>query len=112
MKRIIFDVDNTLIKWKDEYISALRKTLDEFNVDADIKLVNEVIDAQELLHDTMDRQLMLDDINSKCNLNLPIEFIHRLMQNQCEISEVDEEVIEKFKELNQTEDVEKEMEVG
>ena len=94
MKRIIFDVDNTLIKWKDEYISALRKTLDEFNVDVDIKLVNEVIDMQELLHDTMDRQLMLDDINSKCNLNLPIEFIHRLMQNQCDISEVDEEVVE------------------
>lgn len=94
MKRIIFDVDNTLIKWKNEYVSALKKTMEEFDVQASVEEVNKVIDMQEELHDIMDRQLMLNDINKMCNLNLPIEFINRLMVNQSEISEVDEEVIE------------------
>jgi HAD superfamily hydrolase (TIGR01549 family) len=94
MKRIIFDVDNTLIKWKNEYVSALEKTMKEFNVEATVEEVNKVIDMQEELHDIMDRQLMLNDINKMCNLNLTIDFIDRLMVNQGEISEIDEEVIE------------------
>lgn len=101
MKRIIFDLDNTLIKWKNEYVSALKKTMEEFNVPASVEEVNRVIDMQEDLHDIMDRQLMLDDINKMCNLNLSLDFINRLMVNQCEISEVDEEVIETLKYLSE-----------
>lgn len=32
IKRIIFDVDNTLLEWKEEYIFALKNTLDKLNV--------------------------------------------------------------------------------
>ena len=33
IKRIIFDLDNTIMIWKDDYINALRDTLLYFNVD-------------------------------------------------------------------------------
>ena len=43
MKRIIFDLDNTLIKWKNEYVSALKKTMEEFNVPASVEEVNKLL---------------------------------------------------------------------
>ena len=32
IKRVIFDVDNTLIEWKDEYDYEVNKALDEMNI--------------------------------------------------------------------------------
>ena len=32
MKKIIFDLDDTLIMWKSEYYDTLNKTLDYFNI--------------------------------------------------------------------------------
>ena len=32
IKRIIFDLDNTLITWKDEYWNAVNKTFERFNL--------------------------------------------------------------------------------
>ena len=37
IKRIIFDLDNTLMLWKDEYIFALKNVLDELQVKYDQK---------------------------------------------------------------------------
>ena len=32
IKKLIFDLDNTLIMWKPEYVNALRKTLQKYNI--------------------------------------------------------------------------------
>ena len=32
IKRVIFDVDNTLIEWKDEYDYEVNRALDEMNI--------------------------------------------------------------------------------
>ena len=37
VKKLIFDLDNTLIIWKSEYVSALEETMKEFNIES-IKL--------------------------------------------------------------------------
>ena len=40
-KRIIFDLDNTLIKWIDKYDDALKDTLIKYNVDFDYHVLTD-----------------------------------------------------------------------
>ena len=35
IKRLVIDLDNTIILWKDEYTSALKKVMQEYNLDID-----------------------------------------------------------------------------
>ena len=88
MKAIVFDVDNTLIDWKDEYIFALKNVLKEMNLNYSQELVEKidnVIDDYEKENDILEKNVMLDYINSKCNLNLSLEFIDKLLvaQGEC-----------------------------
>ena len=46
IKRLIFDVDNTLILWKKEYDKALDKTLDELQYPKTENLFNEINNAE------------------------------------------------------------------
>ena len=46
IKRIIFDLDNTIMIWKDDYINALRDTLLYFNVD--IKYLDDINNIIEM----------------------------------------------------------------
>ena len=50
IKRIIFDLDNTLIEWKSEYIFALENTLKELNINYSkdkIKEIDSAIDSYD-----------------------------------------------------------------
>lgn len=86
IKRLIFDLDNTLILWKDEYTSALIETMKEFNINIDYKLIDDVIEIQDRTKEKMTREDLLNDINKICNLDLKIEFINRLIENQKQLS--------------------------
>lgn len=90
IKRLIFDLDNTLILWKNDYTSALKKAMEYFNVNYDYMSIDAIIESQETIHDTMDKQVFLDDINSSCGLNLTIDFIEMLLENQKELAEIDD----------------------
>ena len=68
MKRLLFDLENTLIKWKDEYTIALQKTIEEFNIDIDYHVIDAVIEKQEKTHDMMNKEVLLNDINEEINL--------------------------------------------
>ena len=46
IKKIIFDLDNTLILWKDEYVNALKETLKKYNINEDPNYVNNLIDGK------------------------------------------------------------------
>lgn len=102
IKRLIFDLDNTIIEWKEEYVGELIKTMREFNVDYDYKIINNIIEMQEKIHDRLEKQQLLNDINSKCNLELPIEFIDRLLERQKKTTPIDDKKMkELFEYLNQ-----------
>lgn len=82
IKKLIFDLDNTIIKWIPEYISALKETMDEYNVKEDYLKIDNIIESQEKIHKTMSREQLLKDINEECNLNLTINFINTLIDKQ------------------------------
>ncbi|MBP3461543.1 MAG: HAD family hydrolase [Bacilli bacterium] len=97
IKRIIFDLDNTIILWKDEYVEALKKTMKEFDIDVDYKIIDKVIEEQEKIRKILTKEILLQDINRNTNLNLDIEFINKLLINQSTLApQNDEKMIELF----------------
>ncbi len=97
MKVIIFDLDDTLIKWKDEYISFLKDVLLEMNYHFSDELINKInwcIDDNEKHHDILSKEELLDYINTNCNINLPIEFINKLVERHKECGYEAKELID------------------
>lgn len=101
LKRLIFDLDNTIILWKEEYIDALKDTIKEYNIEIDYRFIDNVIEEQEKIRKVLNKQILLDDINKKCNLNLDMNFINDFFNKQKNLSpENDLELIELFKYLS------------
>lgn len=97
IKKIIFDLDNTLIFWKDEYIFALKEVLKKYNItdEKTIKLVDYYIEEYEKDNETLSNNEFLDYINRKTNLEFDISFVEDLIEKQKEcFDEPKEELIE------------------
>lgn len=97
MKAIIFDVDDTLIKWKKENIWALEKVIKDMNYDFNedlIKKIDSMIDDNEKKNSELSKEVLLNHINKNCNINLPLEFIDRLIQEQGNLFYEDKELVE------------------
>lgn len=92
-KRIIFDLDNTLIMWKKEYIKGLDNTIKYFNLDIDSNVIDKIIDSLEYKYERISKEILLDEINEICNVNLDISFVDKLFEEQSKLSEIDDEVI-------------------
>ena len=87
MKAIIFDVDNTLIDLKPEYIESMRDLIKEMNYDYSDEVIEKIYKyavEHEKNFEKINKQEMLDYINKNCNTNLSLEFIDRLEIKQGE----------------------------
>ena len=67
-KRLIFDLDNTLIVWEYSFDGPLKDTMKEFNVDADYKVINRVIDDLDNYEGIISKELLLN-IEDRLNKN-------------------------------------------
>jgi len=78
VKKIIFDLDNTLIPWNDEWWNTIRDTFNLFNIECDDNLQNKFIDAVYLYEKTINRFSeigMTNFISNELAINLPDNFI-------------------------------------
>ena len=101
VKRLIFDLDDTLIKWIPEYVSAIIETLKEFNLDMDYKKIDDVTAIIEKKYNRLTKQILLDEINNSCNSKLNIEFIDKLLENQKKLAPInDYEIVDTIKYLS------------
>lgn len=78
IKRIIFDMDNTLIFWEDEYWKSLNKTLDKLYFNYDQHLINKLIDAVNIYEEKYtiyNKEDMLTLMNKYIDQSLPSNFI-------------------------------------
>ena len=83
IKRVIFDIDNTLIPWEKEYNDEIRKTLEDLGImytDKDLKQISQAFDEYENEYYTFDRRLMLDFINKYTKKQYPEEFIYNILK--------------------------------
>ncbi len=97
IKRIIFDQDNTLMKWHDEYDKTYGLALDELGVKYSKEELDKLINAvnnYEKYYDIFDKECMADLINEKCIIKVPINFADVWMKYLCDcVSNEDKNII-------------------
>lgn len=78
IKRLIFDVDDTLIEWKNEYWDTLEEVFKELNIEYNKEILNNIIkaiDTYELYNEYYNKQTMLEHINRVTNHNFNMDFL-------------------------------------
>ena len=83
IKRVIFDIDNTLIPWESEYDKEIEKTLDELNIqytEREYKEIRKAFSEYEKVNYRFDKKLMLNYINNYMKKQYPIEFIDKVLE--------------------------------
>lgn len=78
VKRLIFDVDDTLIEWKEEYWDTLAEVLQELNIEYSKDLLDKIIsaiDSYEQENQYYNKQKMLEHINKVTGYNFNINFL-------------------------------------
>lgn len=104
IKKVIFDLDNTLIDWKEDYIFALKNVINKLNLNYDedkIKEIDSSIVIYEECNDIYTKEKFLQFINEKCNVNLPQCFINMLIEEKSNCFEIfDKEKIDTLEYLN------------
>lgn len=108
MKAIIFDVDNTLIKWDGDAYTSIRMALDRMQYPYDEKLVKEVYDAideNETIKNKLDKEDLTNFINNKCHLNLSLEFINNYIITSSEQIKLEEDIEPTIKYLSEKYDL-------
>lgn len=108
MKAIIFDVDNTLIEWKDEFIFAITNLLKEIYPDISLEKIKEidgVIDKNEDYLTELTKENLLIEIQNRCNIKLPNDFIDRLIIEQGKCYYEDKKLVEMISNLSKKYDL-------
>ena len=108
VKRIIFDVDNTLLEWKDEYIFALKNTLDKLNIDytkEQLESIDNAIVDYEKTHNIYVAEDLQNFVNNVCQVNVPDEFMNTLIEEQGNCYTYDAKLVDTIKYLNEKYDL-------
>lgn len=100
IKKLIFDLDNTLIMWKDEYVDALRDTLKKYNNNEDPNYINDLIDSYENYYDKYDKEKMLEHINNNIKDKVSVDFMNDFLEKIGFMSEPNEDVIDTLEYLS------------
>lgn len=98
IKRLIFDVDNTLIDWEDDYWDSLELVFRDLGIQSNENLKNTIItaiDNYEKSNIYYSKQKMLQCINDKLEEKLPYDFIELCLKyfEKCISKNVDKEII-------------------
>ena len=94
IKRLIFDLDNTLIMWRDSYKSAIKNTIEKYNLDVDYILVDEVIESYEKYYNYYSKDHLLELINNKFGLELDISFLEDWLIELGKMADIEDDLIE------------------
>ena len=85
IKKIIFDLDFTLMDWEDEYIFAITNAINKLNLDYSeekIKELDYVLTTYEKENSIYDKEKFCNFLNERCKVNLPLEFVDILLEEQ------------------------------
>ena len=85
IKKVIFDLDNTLMDWEEEYIFAITNVINKLNLGYSEEKIRELDNTLETYEDNYgmySKENFCDYLNKKCNTNLPYEFYDMLMEEQ------------------------------
>lgn len=101
IKRIIFDLDDTLIIWKDDYLKAIKETVDEYKIKDDYKYINFLIDEYDNIFKRYDALQLINYVNKKINDKIDINFLNTFLLKFGNMSDISESTINVLKYLSQ-----------
>ncbi len=99
IKRIIFDLDDTIIKWEEKYWDSIEKALISNNIKYsknDIQDIRNGFDNFESEYDKYIKESLLECINKYTKLNLNMNFLESGLEefSKCTPKNLDESMIE------------------
>lgn len=99
IKRVILDIDNTLIPWEEEYYEEIKKALDDLKIEYTSKDINEIkqaLNEYENEYYIFDRELMIKYINKYTKKQYPKEFIYNVTNRwaHCVPEKMESQIIE------------------
>lgn len=75
IKRIIFDIDDTLILFPKNYIDGYNEVIKKYNLNITYKDLYDTIDKYESISKKFDKKTLVDFINQELNTSLDIDFV-------------------------------------
>lgn len=93
IKRIIFDLDNTLIPWKKEYSNGFLKAVKDFNLDYP-ENDDRVVAYYETNHSNYNKDDLLKSFNEFTGLNVTMDFINVWQENLGKMADENPEINE------------------
>lgn len=105
IKRIIFDIDNTLIKWEDKYYARLGQVFNELQMQysqTDIDNVVNAIDDYEKREIYFNKEAMQKIIEEKMGRKIPNNFVDTMLNyfSNCVPDTISKEIIDTLDYLN------------
>ena len=100
VKKLIFDLDNTLIIWKNEYVNAIGKSIKKYNINCDANYMSDLIDEYENYYNKYDKKSLMEYINKNIEDRVNISFVEDFIYNIGFCAEIDEEVIDTLEYLS------------
>ncbi len=100
IKRIIFDLDNTLIMWKNDYLKAIKETVEQYKIKEDYSYLSSIIDEYDNKFDHYDKKLLIDFINEKIENKIDINFLNTFLDKFGNMSDISKSTIEVLEYLN------------
>lgn len=99
VKRIIFDIDNTLIPWKKEYNYEINKALEKLNIPYTEEEANQIsiaFDEYENAYLTFQKDKMVEFINEYTKKQYPKELVYEIIKGweSCVPEQIEPEIIE------------------
>ncbi len=104
IKRVIFDIDNTLIPWKNEYYNEIYNVFNELKIecsDNDFNKIKQALGEYENVYYSFNKENMINFINEYTGKNYPIEFMDKIIERwaNCVPEKIDDSIIKTLENL-------------
>ena len=105
IKRVIFDIDNTLIPWKNEYYNEIFEVLKELNTECSNEEFNKIKQAfgeYENVYYSFNKENMINYINEYTGKKYPKEFMDKIIEKwaKCAPEKIEDSILATLKKLN------------
>lgn len=105
IKRIIFDLDNTLIEWKNEYWDGVEEALKFEHIKytkQDIKDIENAMNKYESEYNIYTKENMLECINKYIKIKVNMEFLEKCLEHfsNCAPNKMNKEIYETLEYLS------------
>lgn len=105
IKRVIFDIDNTLMPWRDEYFNEIFEVLKELKIECsndDFNKIKKAMSEYENVYYSFNKENMINHINEYTGKRYPKEFMDKIIEKwaNCVPEKIEDSILVTLEELN------------